>query len=114
MVEKIGKLEERKAQQEAHGGARKKTPPPAEKKEEIPPTEKKDDVPPQTEEKVHPHVVCDNCNSQIVGNRFKCSLCPDFDLCSGCEGTGIHSHHSMIRIANPKDKSWRVGGIPGE
>ncbi|KAI9026363.1 hypothetical protein DFJ74DRAFT_37042 [Hyaloraphidium curvatum] len=30
-------------------------------------------------------VVCDGCEaSPIVGNRFKCTTCPDYDLCSNC------------------------------
>ena len=35
----------------------------------------------------HPHVSCDGClpnNANILGVRYKCSTCPNFDLCSNC------------------------------
>ena len=49
----------------------------------------------------HPGVVCDVCNSEIYGSRFKCIECPDYDLCCTCEGRGEHSDHRMIRTRNP-------------
>ncbi|XP_072487342.1 sequestosome-1 isoform X3 [Notamacropus eugenii] len=50
---------------------------------------------------VHPNVVCDGCNGPVVGNRFKCTVCPDYDLCSTCEGKGLHKEHNMIVFQNP-------------
>ena len=33
----------------------------------------------------HPRVSCDSCGTRgIVGTRYKCNECPDFDLCSSC------------------------------
>ena len=47
---------------------------------------------------VHTGITCDNCSmSPIVGKRFKCMTCPDFDLCEKCEQMCIHNH-PMIRL----------------
>lgn len=46
----------------------------------------------------HYNVICDGCQAApIVGKRFKCLVCPDFDLCETCELKG-HSH-PMVRLA---------------
>ena len=50
---------------------------------------------------VHAGIVCDGCEGPVTGNRYKCLHCPDFDLCSGCEGRGTHSLHRMVRIPTP-------------
>ncbi|XP_078048460.1 refractory to sigma P [Augochlora pura] len=50
---------------------------------------------------VHSHVVCDNCDQTIVGFRYKCIQCNDFDLCMQCEKSGLHGNHWMIRILKP-------------
>ncbi|XP_053151682.1 sequestosome-1 [Hemicordylus capensis] len=50
---------------------------------------------------VHPNVICDGCDGQVVGARFKCTVCPDYDLCSACEGKGIHKEHNMVMFHNP-------------
>merc|ERR1719317_689794 len=50
---------------------------------------------------IHPGVVCDACEkTPIVGNRYKCVVCDDFDLCGSCEAAGHHPDHNMIRISN--------------
>jgi len=54
---------------------------------------------------VHYGVVCDGCQaSPLIGDRFKCTICHDFDLCSECEHSGKsfgrHANtHSMIKIS---------------
>ncbi|XP_030044472.1 sequestosome-1-like isoform X1 [Microcaecilia unicolor] len=50
---------------------------------------------------VHPNVICDGCEGPVVGNRFKCAVCPDYDLCSTCEAKGIHKEHNMISFQSP-------------
>ncbi|XP_038626765.1 sequestosome-1 [Tachyglossus aculeatus] len=50
---------------------------------------------------VHPNVTCDGCQGPVVGTRFKCSICPDYDLCSTCEAKGIHKEHHMLVFQNP-------------
>ncbi|XP_063086523.1 sequestosome-1 isoform X1 [Cavia porcellus] len=50
---------------------------------------------------VHPNVICDGCNGPVVGTRYKCSVCPDYDLCATCEGKGIHKEHSKLVFTRP-------------
>ncbi|TEA35387.1 hypothetical protein DBR06_SOUSAS21310012 [Sousa chinensis] len=50
---------------------------------------------------VHPNVICDGCNGPVVGTRYKCSVCPDYDLCSVCEGKGMHREHSKLAFPSP-------------
>lgn len=58
-------------------------------------------------EAVHPGVVCDGCEMKpIRGPRFKCLVCPDYDLCRTCEASGMHVHHDMMKMTAP-------GNFPG-
>ena len=42
---------------------------------------------------VHSRVICDECQcNPIVGVRYKCAVCPDFDLCEKCEASTTHDH----------------------
>jgi len=50
---------------------------------------------------VHWGVVCDGCDGPVVGPRYKCLVCPDYDLCATCEARGLHAHHKMIRLPAP-------------
>jgi len=34
--------------------------------------------------------LCNYCQKQIVGVRYKCTVCPDFDMCESCKNQGIH------------------------
>jgi len=52
---------------------------------------------------LHPGVFCDGCQKSISGVRYKCSVCPDYDLCSSCEARGIHdSTHLFLKISKPQ------------
>lgn len=48
----------------------------------------------------HIGVTCDGCNKNpIIGKRYKCLVCPDFDFCEECESANEHMH-PMIRVAS--------------
>lgn len=56
---------------------------------------------------VHYNIYCDGCNvGPIVGKRFNCMVCPDFDFCAKCEDSNVHSH-PMMRINNPMQQ-WKL------
>jgi hypothetical protein len=45
---------------------------------------------------VHHNIVCDNCGiTPIVGIRYRCEFCPDYDLCGSCFNKNAHSFHSF-------------------
>jgi ribosomal protein S18 acetylase RimI-like enzyme len=57
-------------------------------------------------EKVAHLCICDCCNKQIIGTRFKCLNCRDFDLCKNCEKDSLTIHneeHSFLEIKYPID-----------
>eukprot|EP00117_Sycon_ciliatum_P001931 scpid86818/ scgid7384/ Sequestosome-1; Ubiquitin-binding protein p62 len=53
---------------------------------------------------VHRGVTCDICGiGPILGIRYKCSVCHDYDLCSNCEAKGTHpADHPLVKMAQPK------------
>jgi hypothetical protein len=52
---------------------------------------------------VHQDVICDGCNvGPIVGIRFKCSSCKNYDLCDTCEARKEHpKDHILIKLRTP-------------
>eukprot|EP00727_Mastigamoeba_balamuthi_P010281 m51a1_g5876 putative het domain-containing protein (609) ;mRNA; r:492675-499165 len=80
----------------------------------------------------HEGVVCDECNSQVAGTRFKCCTCPDYDLCAQCLPRHAQVHdpaHEFCaieipvppefaaklcaRARNGKTCPWRSGPLSG-
>lgn len=50
----------------------------------------------------HDNVTCDECGAfPIVGDRYKCLVRDDFDLCSSCESKN-RQPFAMVKIANPE------------
>lgn len=53
---------------------------------------------------VHRNIICDGCGTQpVVGVRWKCSVCNDYDLCDECESKGHHdarhrTTHPMMKL----------------
>lgn len=50
---------------------------------------------------LHLGVTCDGCQGSVLGYRYKCVSCEDYDLCMDCESSGLHSEHCMLRIPAP-------------
>lgn len=50
--------------------------------------------------KVHDGIICDKCDGEISGYRYKCKECADFDLCFKCKQDGNHSRHDFLRISS--------------
>lgn len=49
----------------------------------------------------HPNVECDGCGqAPIIGPRYKCTVCKDFDYCSTCEETKNHPH-PFLKLNRP-------------
>ena len=48
----------------------------------------------------HPGISCGSCHQpNIIGIRWRCSECPDFDLCTPCYFSGEHNlDHQFLRI----------------
>lgn len=66
------------------------------------------------EQAVHRGVSCDGCHMHpLVGPRYKCLVCPDYDLCKACEGAGVHVEHDMVKITVPGTYQGFPFGGPG-
>lgn len=72
--------------------------------------------PPHHSPMLHPGVTCDGCEGPVAGTRFKCTVCPDYDLCLTCQGKGLHKEHPLLPIFHPmanmferfpRGKFWR-------
>jgi next-to-BRCA1 protein 1 len=48
---------------------------------------------------IHDGIFCNNCQLPVIGKRYKCIFCKDYDLCEICEKSGVHEEHSLIRFA---------------
>ncbi|KAJ8047380.1 ZZ-type zinc finger-containing protein P35G2.11c [Holothuria leucospilota] len=49
---------------------------------------------------VHSSVVCDNCEeAPMIGKRFKCQTCGNYDLCQCCKEKGVHPDHKFKEIS---------------
>ncbi|KAF5350222.1 hypothetical protein D9758_007783 [Tetrapyrgos nigripes] len=66
---------------------------------------------------VHTGVTCDSCEkTPIVGIRYKCQVCPDYDLCKACcdnppSDIQHPRNHPLKRIEFPEPPGESHGGI---
>lgn len=72
-------------------------------------------APESTDKVVHP-AICDACDQQIVGIRYKCTACRDYDLCEACETKSEKVHdasHTFLKIrkATPYRPPFRRGFV---
>ena len=53
----------------------------------------------------HPGISCGSCNQHnILGMRWQCTGCPDFNLCTPCYFSGEHDlDHQFLRIDRKDD-----------
>jgi hypothetical protein len=62
-----------------------------------------DKLVPPSEPIVHTGVMCKGCGkTHIVGVRYKCVVCTDYDLCEQCEAHGIHHEHVFVKIKDTR------------
>jgi len=58
---------------------------------------------------VHKYVTCDGCGvAPIVGPRFKCETCADYDLCGACysKRAELHNPEHKLKCLTHERKSW--------
>ena len=60
---------------------------------------------PKDKKDVHEGIICDGCHvAPIVGVRYKCAVCSDYDLCEKCEEKNEKHLHPFIKIYHPEMK----------
>jgi hypothetical protein len=60
---------------------------------------------------VHSNIKCDGCGEfPISGDRYKCTVCPDYDLCSTCEKKNLHpGSHPLLKLKKPVRRDVHYG-----
>jgi hypothetical protein len=64
-------------------------------------------------EVVHTFVKCDGCGVKpIIGARYKCSVCYDFDYCQNCEASKEHAHPFLKIKDSAKQRHYGMDDQP--
>uniref|UniRef100_A0A914UME8 RING-type domain-containing protein n=1 Tax=Plectus sambesii TaxID=2011161 RepID=A0A914UME8_9BILA len=67
--------------------------------------------PQRAEAGLHRSIGCDSCDEQIYGCRFKCKLCPDYDLCWKCFNRDAHKDFHVPKASSPaSSQSVKLSG----
>lgn len=57
----------------------------------------------------HNEITCDECKvGPIIGRRFNCVICPDYDLCEKCEENSVHEHPMIRHLGENNDFEWDI------
>jgi len=71
----------------------------------------------EAEAALHHHITCDGCGTEpLVGRRWKCTACPDFDLCGACHARRQELHavdHEFQEVPAPCAMSTFLRGGKG-
>ncbi|KAJ1459146.1 hypothetical protein M885DRAFT_561351 [Pelagophyceae sp. CCMP2097] len=62
-------------------------------------------APPPPPSALHVGITCDGCGAGVSGTRYKCSACPNFDLCAACYDRTRGKHA-------PQSQPTHLFGIP--
>merc|ERR1711991_182252 len=66
-------------------------------------------------EGLHVHqAACDRCKKQIVGTRYKCGSCRDFDLCPSCYPMRVMWHDDEHDFVAHETELLVDGHLPGQ
>ncbi|XP_064461824.1 uncharacterized protein LOC135371802 isoform X2 [Ornithodoros turicata] len=55
---------------------------------------------------LHPNILCDMCEKDLYGVRYKCMECEDYDMCEPCYAKKTHTHHDILKLVRPADTSF--------
>ncbi|KAI8877423.1 hypothetical protein K501DRAFT_230268 [Backusella circina FSU 941] len=68
-------------------------------------------IPPNDEEKVPQFdIICNECCRSIKNNRWRCSTCDDFDLCSTCKARVNHDPKHTLHYIEPEARPSQNNG----
>jgi hypothetical protein len=111
------KVEKDKLDEEKNKKSTNETPIKSKDKHSFSRDEKKYKTNKKDEEKKYYHIgyVCDGCDQPIIGIRYKCAYCKDFDYCEICEAKFCIQHgHPLLKIKNPKEAPIQFKCLFGE
>ena len=63
--------------------------------------DKKEDSKEKKEQLIHRNIICDGCEMRpLIGKRYKCKECKDFDYCEDCYKKNKESHKHEFNLIN--------------